>query len=81
MTLEAPCHSIDLIHDSAKIQHIQEDDVHRTAKLSNIIQFINTDINDLLKNYSPHEQEEIDEKLKWDNLTRSFKVAFLAIRV
>ena len=56
---------MDQIHDSAKIQHIQEEDVYRASKLNNVIQFINTDINDLLKNYSPHEQEELDEKLKY----------------
>lgn len=64
LSLNAPCYSIELIHDSSKIQHIQEDDTYRTSKLNSVIHFINTEINDSVKNFSPLDQDELDEKLK-----------------
>lgn len=63
LSINSPCFSNDLVHDSAKIQLIQEDDAYRASKLNSIITFINTEVNDLVKNFSPLDQEEIDDKL------------------
>jgi hypothetical protein len=52
-----------LINDSAKIQFIQEDDIFRQSKIGEVIDFVNTELNSLIKNYSPLDQDELDEKI------------------
>jgi hypothetical protein len=42
---------------------IQEDDSHRASKLSETIAFINTDLNECIRNFSPNDLEELDEKI------------------
>lgn len=63
VSIYSPCNSPDLIHDSTILQYIQEDDNLRSLKLVEIIKFINTEINEILKNFNPFDQNEIDEKL------------------
>jgi hypothetical protein len=63
--MECPCYSTDLVNDSAKIQTIQEDDNLRHSKLEEIRHLINIEINSLIKNHSPFDQDEIDEKLRY----------------
>lgn len=59
----SPCNSPDLIHDSTILQYIQEDDTLRSLKLVEIIKYINSELNDILKQFNPLDQTEIDEKL------------------
>ena len=63
MSINSPCYSPELINDSSKIQYIQEDDVYRQSKIGELIEFVNTELNGLIKNYSPLDQEELDEKI------------------
>ena len=62
-SLDLPCHTNEMISDQAKIQAIQEDDSHRSHKLVDLIHFSNTELNDLIKNFSPFDADELDEKL------------------
>ena len=63
VTLYSPCNSPEIIHDSTMLQYIQEDDTYRALKLVEVIKFINIEISESFKNYSPFEQADIDEKL------------------
>lgn len=60
----APCHAHELINDQARIQIIQDDDTRRSNNLSSLIEFVNQELNDCVRNYSPLEQDELDEKLR-----------------
>jgi hypothetical protein len=62
--MNSACYSPDIINDASKIQHVQEDDANRSNRFNATIHFINNDISDLIKNYNPHDQEELDEKLQ-----------------
>jgi hypothetical protein len=62
-SIEAPCYAHELLNDQAKLQLIQEDDLNRAGKLSDTITFVNTELNDTVKNFSPHDLEELDEKI------------------
>lgn len=66
LSIDSSCYAIDQVNDSARIQIIQEDDLHRSSKINEIINFINTEVNELIKNYTPYDQEEIDDKLRHD---------------
>lgn len=63
-SIEAPCFSHEPINESAKIQNIQEDDEYRLSKLNEIIDFVNAEVSDLIRNFSPLDQDELDEKLR-----------------
>ena len=54
----------DVIHDSSKIQQIQEDDLQRSSELDEIINFINSEVSNALKSLVPHNQSEIDNALR-----------------
>jgi hypothetical protein len=43
---------------------IQEEEAFRASKFNEIVSFINIDVNNLLKNFNPAEQDELDQKLK-----------------
>lgn len=77
---EAPCFSHDLINESSKIQNIQEDDEYRLSKLNEIVDFVNTEISDLIHNFSPMDQDELDEKLRnlFKSKNRQINQQFLA---
>ncbi|CAF0855007.1 unnamed protein product [Brachionus calyciflorus] len=64
LSIDAPCFSHDIITESAKIQNIQEDDENRLTKLNELVNFLNGEITDLVRNFSPFDQEELDEKLR-----------------
>jgi hypothetical protein len=64
LTIEVPCYSNpEQIHDSSRIQQIQEDDARRRAELNDAVIFINENITKELKMFSPFNQNEIDENL------------------
>lgn len=63
ISLECPSYTFDMITDSARIQLIQEDDAARQSRLDETQSILNQEINDLVKNHSPFDQNEIDEKL------------------
>ena len=54
----------ELIHDSTRLQLVQDDDANRLTRFNEVLDFINNDIHDLVKHFSPFEQAELDEKLK-----------------
>ena len=56
--------SIGLVNDSAKASLIQDDDAHRASKLADVLHLVNGEISELVKNYSPLDQDELDEKLR-----------------
>lgn len=64
LSIDSCCYSPDFINDSAKIQYIQEDDFFRQTKLNDLLEFVNIELNGLVKNYSPLDQDELDEKIK-----------------
>lgn len=79
-SIEAPCFSHEPINESVKIQNIQEDDEYRLSKLNEILNFINSEISDLTRNFSPYDQEELDEKLRslFTNKHRQIYQQFIA---
>lgn len=78
LSVDAPCHNFDLVNDSSKIQLIQEEDAFRSSKINEIISFINTEINDLIKNHSPSDQDEIDDKLKFVKFKKKISQKFFS---
>lgn len=63
VSIYSPCNSPDIIHDSSLLQYIQEDDTLRNIKLIEIVKFISTEINDVLKQLNPFDQIELDEHI------------------
>jgi hypothetical protein len=61
--VDSACYVHELINDQAKLQTIQEDDSVRAAKLNDLINFVNTDLNEIVKNFSPFDSEELDERI------------------
>jgi len=64
VSVDLTYNAIDAINDSCKIQIIQEEDAFRASKINDVVSFINNNVNDLLRNFNPTEQDELDQKLK-----------------
>lgn len=61
--MNCPSYNLDVVNDSCKIQSILEDDTLRNSKLDEVKNLIENEINHLIRNHNPFDQEEIDEKL------------------
>ena len=62
--MNSSCHTCELINDSSPVTFIQEDDLYRINKLSEITHLVNNEISILIKHFNPFYQNELDEKLQ-----------------
>jgi len=74
VSINSSCITCELVNDSSPISYIQEDDIHRNLKLTEITSLINNEISILIRHFNPFYQSELDEKLSEFYLTKQKEV-------